>query len=200
MVLAFAGVSRHRRRTGRTDAVPAWIFVTGYLAAWTGYGLAAYAVFRGVRGLDPAFLSWDEQGPYVAGGAVAAAGLYQLTPLKRVCLAHCRTPMHFLLHGWREGRLGGLRMGVEHGAYCVGCCWGLMVILFALGVMSVFWMAVVAGVIFLEKVTPVGARLTPVLAVAFVAFGLWIAVAPGSVPGLAEPGSAPSMQMDQMEP
>ena len=106
--------------------------------------------------------------------------------------------MHFILHGWRRGRLGALRMGVEHGAYCVGCCWGLMVILFAVGVMSVFWMAVIAGVIFAEKVLPYGYYLTRVFAVAFIAFGAWVAAAPGSVPNLTDPGSAPSMRMERM--
>ena len=100
-------------------------------------------------------LAWDRAGPYVAGGAIVAAGLYQLTPIKDVCLRHCRTPLHFLLHGWHEGKFGALRMGVVHGLYCVGCCWGLMIVLFSLGVMSLFWMAVIAGVIFAEKVFPV---------------------------------------------
>jgi len=103
--------------------------------------------------------------------------------------------MHFLFHGWHEGKLGALRMGVEHGLYCVGCCWGLMVVLFALGVMSLFWMAVIAGVIFAEKVIPYGMRLTKALAVAFVALGIWIAVAPSSVPGLTQPESGPAMGM-----
>ena len=91
-------------------------------------------------------------------------------------------------------------MGVEHGLYCVGCCWGLMVVLFGLGVMSVFWMAVVAAVIFAEKATPFGARLHRPFAVALVALGIWVAVAPSSVPELTEPGSGPAVQMEQMEP
>jgi predicted metal-binding membrane protein len=102
-------------------------------------------------------------------------GVYQLTPLKRVCLCHCRSPLHYFLGGWRDGRFGALAMGLEHGAYCVGCCWGLMVILFALGVMSVVWMAAVAGIIFAEKVLPIGDRLTSWFAVAFVAAGVWVA-------------------------
>jgi predicted metal-binding membrane protein len=126
-----------------------------------------------------------------------AAGIYQLTPVKDVCLRHCRTPMHFLLHGWHEGSTGALRMGGEHGLYCVGCCWGLMVVLFTVGVMSLVWMAVIAGVIFAEKVIPYGTRLTKVLAVAFVALGIWIALAPSSVPGLTQPGSGPSMGMQR---
>jgi predicted metal-binding membrane protein len=107
--------------------------------------------------------------------------------------------MHFVLSGWRDGVRGAIRMGAEHGAHCVGCCWGLMVILFALGVMSLVWMALVAAAIFAQKVLPYGDRLTRVFAVAFVAFGIWIAAAPGSVPGLTEPGQTSNdrMQMNR---
>jgi predicted metal-binding membrane protein len=197
MALLFARVSGERARRGQSTLAPTWVFLAGYLAAWTGYGLLAYGLFRGIRALDLGFLSWQEQGPIVAGGAVATAGLYELTPLKEYCLRHCRTPLHFLLHGWREGHLGALRMGAEHGAFCVGCCVGLMLILFALGVMSLFWMALVAAVIFAEKVVPYGNRLTRPLALVFVALGIWIAAAPSTVPGLTEPGGG--MQMGQME-
>ena len=195
MVLLFARVSGERARRGQAELVPTWIFVAGYLTAWTAYGLAAYGIYRAVVLAGTAWLAWDRTGPYVAGGALIGAGLYQLTPLKDVCLRHCRTPFHFLLHGWREGRIGALRMGVEHGAFCVGCCWGLMVALFALGVMSLFWMAVVAGVILVEKVAPQGERLSRLFAVALVALGIWVAVAPGSVPGLTQPDKAPAMKM-----
>ncbi len=198
MVLAFARVSRERASRGQVTFVPTWIFVAGYLAAWTAYGLLAYGVFRAVNALAGGALAWDRAGPYVAGGAIVAAGLYQLTPIKDVCLRHCRTPLHFLLHSWHEGRVGALRMGVVHGLYCVGCCWGLMIVLFSLGVMSLVWMAAIAGVIFAEKVLPSGERVARFLGVAFVALGLWIAFSPGSVPGLtnpADPGN-PSMQME----
>jgi predicted metal-binding membrane protein len=194
-VLLFDRVSRERARRGRSF-VPTWVFVAGYLAVWTVYGLIAYGLYRLIAEADFAFLTWDEQGPYVAGGALVAAGLYELTPLKHVCLRHCRTPLHFVLHGWREGRLGAFRMGLEHGAYCVGCCFGLMIILFALGVMSVVWMAVLAGLIFAQKVLPFGERLTWAFAALFVAAGIWVAAAPASVPGLVDPSTAPAMQMD----
>jgi predicted metal-binding membrane protein len=199
MVLVFARVSRGRGEKGRGFA-PTWIFVAGYLLAWTAYGLLAYGIYRMAVAAGSDWLAWDRAGPYVAGGAVAAAGLYELTPLKEVCLRHCRGPMHFIFFGWRHGRLGAVRMGLEHGLYCVGCCWGLMVILFALGVMSLFWMAVIAGVIFAEKVLPHGFRLSRVFALAFVALGIWIAVAPSSVPGLTDPGGGSEMQMEKMSP
>ena len=193
MTLLFARIARERRGRGRAF-VPTWVFLAGYLGAWTVYGLAAYGLFRLVTTLGADRLAWDHAGPYVAGGAILAAGLYQLTPLKEVCLRHCRGPMHYLLHGWREGRLGALVMGAEHGLYCVGCCWGLMVALFAVGVMSLFWMAVVAAVIFAEKVLPYGLRLSRAFSVALVALGIWLAVAPGGVPGLTQPNSGSSPQ------
>ena len=188
MVLLFSRVSSERARRGQRF-VPTWVFVVGYLTVWTVYGLGAYGLYRLVLSVDHGFLAWNRSGPYVVGGAVAAAGLYELTPLKSICLRHCRSPMHYVLGGWREGRLGALRMGVEHGGYCVGCCWGLMVVLFALGVMSLFWMALVAAVIFFEKLVPRADRLTPALAVVLVALGIWVASAPGSVPGLTQPNS-----------
>jgi predicted metal-binding membrane protein len=131
----------------------------------------------------------------IAGAAIAAAGIYQLTPLKRVCLRHCRSPLHYVMGGWRSGRFGAVKMGLEHGAFCVGCCWGLMLILLALGVMSLTWMLVVAGLIFTEKVMPHGDRLARVFAIAFVGLGIWVAAAPGSVPGLTQPSSAAVMSM-----
>jgi predicted metal-binding membrane protein len=175
-------------------------FVGGYLAVWVAYGLAAYGLYRAVAAVDPAFLAWDEAGRYVAGCAVVAAGLYQLTPLKAVCLEHCRSPMHVLLARWRPGSHGAAATGVEHGAWCAGCCWALMVVLFAVGVMSLFWMAVVAALILGEKALPRGDRLPKALGVGLVALGIWIAAAPGSVPNLTEPAGGhddamPSMSM-----
>jgi predicted metal-binding membrane protein len=183
-VLMFAR-ARDRRQTGT--------FVAGYLLAWTAYGFAAYAVYRGIRAEAPSFLAWDRQGPSVAGGALAVAGAYQLTPLKTACLRHCRSPLHFLVRG-RPGTLGALWMGIEHGTVCIGCCIGLMLALFALGVMSLFWMAVVAVAILVEKALPGGEAFARLLAVVLVALGIWVAASPGSVPGLTQPNDA-SMPM-----
>jgi len=204
MVVLFSRVSRERARRGFAELVPSWLFVAGYLAVWTAYGLVAYGIYRAVIAAGTEWLAWDRAGPYVAGAALAAAGLYELTPLKDVCLRHCRSPLHFLLHDWRKGRLGAFRMGAEHGAFCVGCCWGLMLALFALGVMSLFWMAVVAAVILAEKLAPAGDRLTRLFAVALIALGVWVAAAPASVPGLVEPNSHGAdlarMKMMHMKP
>jgi predicted metal-binding membrane protein len=199
MALLYARVSRARSRPLR--ASPATIvFLSGYFIAWTAYGLAAYGLFRLVGALDFRFLRWDEGGPIVAGAAIAAAGIYQLTPFKSACLRHCRSPLHFVLGGWRDGNRGALEMGVTQGAYCVGCCWGLMVILFSLGVMSVVWMAAVAGVIFAEKVLPFGYHLVKPLAVVFVSVGCLLAIAPDAIPGLRQAKGEPAVQVTPTNP
>jgi predicted metal-binding membrane protein len=202
MVLIYAKVAASRK--GRADFVPTWVFVAGYLAAWTLVGLTAFGVYRAIVAPGAGYLAWDRAGQYVAGGALIAAGLYELTPLKNVCLRHCRGPLHFVLGHWRPGWLGAFRMGAEHGAYCVGCCWGLMLALFALGVMSLFWMAVVAAVIFAEKLVPRTQRLPVLFATLLVGLGVWVAAAPASVPGLVEPNSDGAqharMRMMHMEP
>ena len=195
MVLVVHRVTLERNRRGFVALAASWIFVAAYLAVWTACGLVAYGAFRVVKSAGPGFLAWDHRGSLAAGIAVAAAGVYQVTPLKRACLRHCRTPLHFVMHRWRRGGPGAFAMGVEHGAWCLGCCVGLMLVLFAVGVMSVTWMAVVAALIFAEKILPFGARLSGAIAVVLVAFGVWIALAPGSVPGLTEPGMA--MPSDQ---
>ena len=191
MVLVFHRVGLERPGRSRPSA-RTWAFTLSYLAVWAVYGLGAYALYRLIEHLDVGLLAWSRGGRFVAGAAIVAAGLYELTPFKTVCLRHCRTPMHFVMSEWREGSLGAVRMGSVHGAYCVGCCWGLMIVLFALGVMSLTWMAVVGALIFAQKVLPAGQQLTKAFAVAFVAAGVWVASAPGSVPGLTLPGTGMS--------
>ena len=172
--------------------LPTLLFTAGYLAAWTAYGLVAYALFRLVTALDPAWLAWDRGGPYATGAVLVVAGLYELTPLKAACLRRCRS-----VEQDPGDRLSGLRAGLEHGLYCVGASWALMAVLFALGVMSVLWMAIVAAVIFVEKVLPNGIRISRFVAPALIALGLWAAISPSSVPGLTEPDEpAPSMRME----
>ena len=139
-------------------------FLLGYLVAWIAYGLAAYGLARGA--VANGFIHSAAAGPLIA-----AAGLYGLTPLKRTCLRRCRNPLGFLL---RHARLGPVRIGALHGAYCVGCCAGLMILLFAVGMMSVFWMVVVAALIAAEKVAPFGERLVTPIAVALIVTGTWL--------------------------
>jgi predicted metal-binding membrane protein len=152
------------------------VFLVGYLVAWTLCGLVAYGLDRAARSAAPQLLAWGQGGRYLAGAALVAAGLYELTPLKEVCLRHCRGPIHFVHAGWRDGAAGALWMGPEHGLYCVGCCWGLMLALFALGVMSLTWMAAIAIVVFVQKVLPLGDRLAPGVATALVATATWVVV------------------------
>jgi predicted metal-binding membrane protein len=184
MLPSAAPAARHVARLARR--MPTLLFTVGYLAVWTGYGLLAYGVFRLVTSFDTGWLAWDRGGPYAAGSVVLAAGLYELTPLKRSSLGRCRSAPP-----------GGdaFRSGLAHGFDCVGCSGALMAVLFVLGVMSLFWMAVIAVAIFAEKVLLRGPRLAPMLAVALVALGIWVAVSPASVPGLTEPDSSPSMEM-----
>ena len=172
------------------SALPSVLFMAGYLAVWAAYGLVAYGVFRLGIAVGPSWLAWDRGGPYVAGGAIVAAGIYELTPLKRRFLRRCRAPSG-AARGWEP-----LRIGVANGLDCVACCFALMAVLFALGVMSVFWMVVVAVVIFAEKVLRHGLRLTRIVAPALVALGIWVSFSPGSVPMLTQPDRSPSMHME----
>jgi predicted metal-binding membrane protein len=185
MVIAYARIHRHRRTMGRY-APPGCtaVFVAGYLIMWTFFGGVAYALYAAVTSLFPDFLSSDRGGRYLAAGVIFAAALYQLTKAKDICLTKCRTPMDFILHRMRSGYRGALRMGLEHGAWCVGCCWALMVSLFALGVMSVGWMAVVGSFIAVEKMFPWKRFANRSVAAALAAIALGIALAPGAMPGM----------------
>jgi predicted metal-binding membrane protein len=187
MLPSAAPAAGHVARLARRVHAPTALFVAGYLAVWTAYGLAAYGVFRLVTSIDTGALAWDDLGAYVAGAVIVAAGIYELTPVKRRSLHRCRRAHH------PESAFGS---GLAHGVDCVGSSGGLMLVLFVLGVMSLFWMALVAVVIFAEKALPYGSRLAPVAAAALVALGVWVAVSPASVPGLTRPGSgSPSMEM-----
>ena len=176
MVVVFSRVSRARRRG--LGVAPMGAFVVGYLVTWTFYGLVAYGLDRGARSSAPDLLARVHGERYLAGVALVAAGLYELTPLKEVCLRHCRGPVHFVHAGWRDGPVGALQMGSRHGLYCVGCCSGLMLALFALGVMSLSWMAVIAVLIFVQKVLPLGDRVAPIVSASFVAIAAWVVVSP----------------------
>jgi predicted metal-binding membrane protein len=177
----------HRARGHGAAPDATALFVGGYLLVWTLAGLGAYGVFELVRAIDPPFLAWDDAGRYVTAGVIVAAAIYQVTPLKQACLVKCRSPMMFLAERWRHGRVGGLELGARHGAWCLGCCWALMAALFAVGVMSLGWMALIAAFIAAEKLLPwpVAARRT--VAVLLLGLGLGVAIAPADVPGFAEP-------------
>ena len=203
-VLTYDRVRDGHRAAGTGAAADATaLFVAGYLLVWTAAGLGAYALFELVRAIDPAFLAWDEAGRYVTGGVIVAAAVYQVTPLKRACLGRCRSPMMFLAERWRDGRAGALELGIRHGAWCLGCCWALMAALFAVGVMSLGWMALIAAFIAAERLLPWPTAARRAVALSLLALGMGVALFPADVPGLAEPdggihgggGHGDSMQM-----
>jgi predicted metal-binding membrane protein len=188
MVLTYARIQRGKRERGLPVTVGATIsFVAGYLVSWTVAGLGFYGVLVGARAVDLGGITWDQTGRYLAGGVIVAAGLYQFTPLKQTCLTKCRDPFQFLLTSWRSGRTGALRMGIEHGLWCVGCCWALMAALFALGMMSVGWMAFIAALIAIEKLLPWRLPANRGIAILLLALGISVALVPDKVPGLTIP-------------
>jgi predicted metal-binding membrane protein len=173
----------------------ALIFAGGYLATWTTVGIGAFGLaFLGDR-LGADFLAWDRAGRWVAGATLIFAGIYELTPLKDVCLGKCRSPLGFLIGSWRDGRRGAFEMGAKHGAWCTGCCWALMASLFALGVMSIAWMAFVAGLIAMEKILPWRRVAVYGTAAILLVLGLLVLVAPDAVPGLTVPDGSPMPMM-----
>jgi predicted metal-binding membrane protein len=192
MVVGYARIEEGTRGRGRTIGATA-VFVAGYLLAWAGAGLLAYTIVEGVRELNLGFLAWEELGPYVAGGVILGAAIYQLSPLKDSCLRQCRSPRMLLQH-WRPGRMGALRMGFEHGGFCIGCCWALMAALFALGVMSVGWMVFVAVLIAAEKLVPWRAIANRGIALVLAVLAIAVAFTPADVPSLTIPGSPDAMK------
>jgi predicted metal-binding membrane protein len=202
-VLTYDRLREDRRARGEgavAEATP--LFVAGYLVVWAMAGLAAYALYELVRAIDPAFLAWDDAGRYVAGGVIVAAAVYQVTALKQACLARCRTPMMVLAERWRDGRAGALGLGIRYGTWCLGCCWALMAALFALGVMSLGWMALITIFIVAERLLPRPTAARAAVALSLLALGLGVAFFPADVPGFAEPagggmhgGDRDSMQM-----
>ena len=176
------------------------LFTSGYLLVWSAVGLCTYLLARIGAELSGDVLAWDRAGRWVAGATLLVAAAYELTPLKDVCLGKCRTPLGFLLGNWREGLSGAVNMGVRHGAWCVGCCWALMASLFALGVMSIVWMAVVAGLIAFEKLIPSRRAATYGTAAVLIVVGVLMLFAPDVVPALSIPGAGPMSPMDEMTP
>ena len=172
VVLIYAAVIRARGR----GSVP--LFVVGYLLAWESLGVLAYAGYIGAGVALASVTGPADRLAALTGAIVIVAGLYQFTPLKRACLAHCQGPMEYLAAHWRAGRWGALRMGLAHGAYCLGCCWGLMLALFALGVMDLRWMATVSAVIAVEKLGPRHRLVPAAVGLGLVLLGLVIAFWP----------------------
>jgi predicted metal-binding membrane protein len=182
---------------GRSPLLPL-LFAAGYLVTWGGAGLLAFAIAVAGGRVAGGVLAWDHAGRWVAGATLLVAAVYELTPLKNVCLGNCRSPLGFLLRSWRDGRWGAVQMGIKNGVWCVGCCWALMASLFALGIMSVAWMTFVAGLIAAEKTLPWRRTATYGTAAILLALGLLLLVAPAAIPALTIPGHSAMPQMGQM--
>jgi predicted metal-binding membrane protein len=183
-----------RMTKARLPLAPA-AFTAGYLLTWAVAGVAAWTIALVTSRLAGDVLAWDSVGRTIAGATVIVAAVYELTPLKDVCLGKCRSPLGFLLGSWRDGLFGGLRMGAKNGAWCVGCCWALMASLFALGVMSIPWMAFVAGLIAIEKTLPWRRTATYGTAALLLMLGVLILASPQAIPWLTVPGEQPMQMM-----
>jgi predicted metal-binding membrane protein len=171
VVLIFAAVNRNRGSRQR-PLVPTGVFLMGYLAAWTVFSAVAAVVQWALHTaalLSPMMVSTS---PVLGGVLLLIAGITQWTPLKQTCLAHCRSPLEFLMTEWREGARGAFLMGLRHGAYCVGCCWALMALLFVAGVMNLLWVAAIAALVLVEKVVPRGHMFGRVAGAVMVLAGL----------------------------
>ncbi len=179
-VLLYGRVLRHASAGGSSsDAYAGSVFLTsGYLAVWLAFSVAAATVEYALQpaGLVSSMMLWSKSAG-LSAALLAAAGIYQLSPLKYACLANCRGPVQFLTRHWRKGRLGAFIMGVQHGAWCVGCCWMLMALLFVGGVMNLVWIAMLALLVLVEKLAPAGpaaGRISGLVLLAWAASTLFV--------------------------
>ena len=177
----------YARMSKRRSPLAPLVFTSGYLLTWAVPGLLAFGVSAAARSLLGGGVSWNGAGRWLAGGTLLVAAVYEVAPFKDVCLSKCRSPLGFLIGSWRDGLAGALKMGARHGAWCVGCCWALMASLFALGVMSIAWMAFIAGLIAVEKVLPWRRVVTYSTAALLLVLGVLVVAAPDAVPGLTIP-------------
>jgi predicted metal-binding membrane protein len=202
MILTFHAVQAGKRAQGGAF-VSTWVFVAAYMAVWTLAGVLAYAGALLAEAVAARAALTPATGARIGGGLLVIAGAYQLTPLKDLCLAGCRSPIGFMMTSWRDGTWGAVRMGVTHGLYCLGCCWLLFAILFPLGVMNIAAMAVVTAVVFAEKTLPWGRWPARAVALALVCYGVAVLAAPRLLPtfnaGHARSGP-PTMQMLMVAP
>ena len=175
MIFLYGRVRAKRESEGRMYA-PTAAFVGGYLLAWVGVSLLATLVNWGLHSGGALSSMMGRITPATGGIMLVAAGIFQWTPLKHACLDHCRSPLAFLTQNWRDGILGATAMGLHHGAYCLGCCWLLMALLFVLGVMNLPWVALLTVIVLAEKLLPRGETLSRGLGVLLVIWGGWLSV------------------------
>ena len=175
MILAFAMVNRQRQEQ-ELPYVSTAVFTLGYLVVWVGFSAVAAVgqwVLHSLTLLSPMMTTCS---PWLAGGLLIGAGVFQWTPLKHTCLKHCRSPLSLLLNGWREGRKGALLMGWRNGLYCTGCCWLLMALLFVAGVMNLWWVGLITLFVLAEKVAPQNWRLGALAGVILVFWGILVGI------------------------
>jgi predicted metal-binding membrane protein len=186
-------VALYSRLMRQRSALRPYLFAAGYLLTWALAGLAAFGIGRVISHWLGNSIAWDHAGRWVAGATLLVAAGYELTPLKEVCLRKCRSPLGSLLGSWKDGNLGALRMGTKNGGWCVGCCWALMASLFALGIMSIVWMAVVAALIAVEKLLPWRRVAIYGVTTVLLVLGLLLLISPTSIVGLTIPSSGGMM-------
>jgi predicted metal-binding membrane protein len=170
VLLLFAGAHGHRGKRGVRLAVA--LFGLGYITVWLGFSAFAAAAQWGLHQAALLSSTMATSSTPLAGGILIAAGAYQLTPLKRGCLIRCQSPLGYLMSSWRDGAGGALRMGLRHGAFCLGCCWALMGVLFVVGVMNLAWVGVLTAFILVEKLGSTGARVSRAGGAILIAFGV----------------------------
>ena len=181
MILMFSKIYTSKRQQ-ELPFVPTWVFVSAYLLVWSLCGVVAYPLAVGIEQLAGQSMWLMENAARLGGVVLLLAGLYQLSPLKDICLSKCRTPLQFILSSWHDGYGGAFRMGLEHGAFCLGCCWLLFVILFPLGIMNIALMALVTALIFAEKVLPIGRQISKLAGAGLIVYGALIMFLPAALP------------------
>jgi len=181
MILMFSKIYTSKRQQ-ELPFVPTWVFVSAYLLVWSLCGVVAYPLAVGIEQLAGQSMWLMENAARLGGVVLLVAGLYQLSPLKDICLSKCRTPLQFILSSWHDGYGGAFRMGLEHGAYCLGCCWLLFVILFPLGIMNIAVMALVTALIFAEKALPIGRQISKLAGVGLIVYGVLVIFLPAALP------------------
>lgn len=175
MILLFSKISVRRSAAG-TAYTPVAFFAAGYLITWWAFSAAAAVIQWALHSAAVLSPGMRATSPLTGAAILVAAGIYQWLPLKQSCLRHCRTPFSFISTEWREGRAGAVRMGLKHGAFCVGCCWLLMALLFVAGVMNLAWVAALSVIVLMEKSLAAGPSIARASGVLFVAAGIYLIV------------------------
>lgn len=191
MILLYRTVRRRLASDGER-AIPAWLFGATYVVIWALTGVPVYAGYVAATTLTMCCAWFSRATPYMVSAVLVAAGLYQLTPLKRVCLAQCESPLSFLMSRWRSGYGATLALAVQHVLFCIGCCWALMVILVVAGMMGIWWVTAIALVVFAEKVLPRGQRLGRAIGVMLIALGMAVGATSGLLSHLRQERGAPA--------